>query len=798
MFFSHPGIPLKRHLNDVGNLCWTYAKRSGVKEDVIKCAELVGKCHDLAKYTTFFQDHLQGKKVKGALSSHSRLSAILASWMVKNRLSDPFLPAVAFICVDSHHGNLKSFSLLDKCELNALIIRKQIESIKNNLNISNELDDIGLSEVYDFIYKFEDSLPDLERLLKKSIRSMKFDWNEERCWYYFYITLLLYSCLVDADKKEAGKISEAQFSWKGDLSSETVLSYIKRKFGTKSSSEINKVRAEIFTSVKEHLEKILDVQRVPKIMTITAPTGSGKTLLSLYIALKARERRLDPKPRVIYCLPYINIIEQTHHVFDEVFSDFYGKVPISLLLKHHHLFFPESKFLSPDDIPLDKLLLLTDSWESEVIVTTFEQLFRSIIGSENSLLKKFHNIANSILILDEVQTIPLEYWRLVRDALENLSKTLNVTIIMMTATMPTLFKGYELVPNSKFFFKQLDRTVLSPQINEPVSAEQFVDFFFSKWRGKVSALLVLNTVRASKIIYRKIAEKLGTRAFRLGSEEEHKTDECKTVLAYLSTAVIPKERERRIKLLNNLLHEGRPVILVSTQVVEAGVDLDFDMAIRDIGPLDSIIQIAGRCNRNWKKPKGEVFILRLIDERGREDSRKIYNDILPIRTIAFLNGKNINEKELSNLMDQYYNDISYRMNAETHQQSEKILNIIRDLNYDELKFSLIKEEPKIPVYIEIDDEANDLLNKLRESVEKSHSLSLDEMFLNRANIRKIRAEMEKYLVEVYSSEINIKGLKPIIEGIDVRHVTKDIIECYYDKETGFISSWEEETGGIMI
>lgn len=777
-----------------------------MSEKIIECAELEGKCHDLGKYTKYFQKHIRGEKVPQSLYKHSELSAILGSWIVYNRLRDDFLSLVAFLCISSHHGKLKSLKEIRE-EVNFLdnpdIIR-QASSIRENLDvISEELKELGLPEIISFIKDFDHQINKLQNILNESATklslNMKLNFDHSQIWYHFYIVPFLFSCLVDADKKDAGKISEIDFSWKENLSPSIVPQYIENNLRVKKDCEINKIRQQIFSSVDRQLNEILSQENIPKIMTITAPTGSGKTLLSLYVALRLREKMRNNQPRIIYCLPYINIIEQTHDVIEHIFQDFYGEAPLELLLKHHHLFFPTTN-LSTQELTLDRLLLVTDSWESEVIVTTFEQLFRSIIGSRNASLKKLHNIANSILILDEVQAIPLEYWKIVKDSLENLANHLNVIIIIMTATMPTLLRsGMELVPDNSFYFKRLRRTVLSPYVAEAVSVDGFVNFFLSKWKRGRSALIVLNTVRTSKKVYRKLAEKLGDNVYRVGNDEAMPA-KGEVILAYLSTSVIPKVRKERIRVLKCLLNEGYTVILVSTQVVEAGVDLDFDIAFRDLGPLDSIVQVAGRCNRNWRRSRGEVFVLRVVGDDGKEDSRKIYGTILPgISLELFKSVKDLSEEEVLALVEKYYDEILYRINAENSEESEKVLENVKNLNYGELDFSLIEEEPKIPVYIEYDAEANKLLEDFQNCVKNlSEADSLEEVFTYRAHLRRIRAEMENYIVEVYQNDSRLADLKPIMEKLDVRYIPRSVLEAYYDKETGFINDWEAANGETLI
>ncbi|MEM3705793.1 MAG: CRISPR-associated helicase Cas3', partial [Candidatus Bathyarchaeia archaeon] len=734
-----------------------------------------------------------------------RLSAIFTSWLLKRRLGDPLLAALGFLCVDSHHGDLKSFSLLEGVtpeRLGEPVIMEQVKSIKTNIRkVSDELSELGINETHDFICNFEAYLPEVSRTLRLAATS-RFRLGEKEKWQSYYNALMLFSALVDADKKDAGRVKT---KWSQEmLPLDLVSKYIKERFTSAETSKINMLRTTIFLEADNHLEKVINILRndALNVVTVTAPTGTGKTLLGLHAALKLGES--FGSTRIVYCLPYINIIEQTHAVMEDVFSVYYGMKPdLSMLLKHHHLFFPSQE---SEDISLDKLLLLTDSWESKVIVTTFEQLLRSIIGCKNSLLKKLHNLAGAILILDEVQAIPLEYWKLVRDALLYLAENLDVKIILMTATMPAIFKGraIELLPNPRKHFKSVNRTTLISQLEKPVKAEEFADFFLSKWVRGASALLVTNTIRTSKKVYKRLIERLEDEAVRVGCDSNDEIENSsKVVLAYMSTSVIPAERKRRIELLRRLLKERRSVVLVSTQVVEAGVDLDFDVVFRDLGPLDSIVQVAGRCNRNWRLPEGKVYILRVLDENGRDDSKKIYGSILPERTLEFVKD-GVREQELLELMERYYEDISCRMDVENDPNCGELLNKIKALDFQGLVgFTLIKEEPKVAVYIEYDSHAKRLLQEFKtmfkaiiKVMEKEEPL--EKVLELKAALRKIRAEMENYIVEVYRNDPCLRNLKPLIGQINVLYVPSQDLPVYYDAETGFRTAKDEESNFLLF
>lgn len=719
------------------------------------------------------------------------------------------LAVITFLCVNSHHGNLKSLKAIRDI-INSptpQYILKQINTVKNDADyISKELETLGLGEVSEFLNNFEKCFNEIKNNFKKTERIIIFKLNEDDKWQLYYNILFLFSCLIDADKKDAGMTIQNQPKSPYNLTPEIITSYINNNFNKIPTSDIDKIRRDVFSEIQNNLKNILKKENIRKnnIFTITAPTGSGKTLSGVYTALEIKNILSDGQHKIIYCLPYINIIEQTHSTLTKILKNYYNtEIDNSILLKYHHLAFPSSKN-DEEEKHLDELLLLVDSWESEIIVTTFEQLFRTLIGGENSQLKKFHNLAGSIIILDEIQSIPLEYWRLVRDLLLKFSEKLNSTIIMMTATMPSIFKGEELLTNYKIYFKKLERTCLIPQVKNPINYEELVELFFQIWNSKESALIVLNTIESSKKVYKKIAEKLGNKMIPLTSKNaESMINHEKIVLAYLSTSVLPKERLERIKKLKNLLEKRQPVILVSTQIVEAGVDLDFDVVIRDIGPLDSIVQVAGRCNRHWKNKLGKVYVLRVIDENGVEDAKKIYERILPNRSLEFLKNKNnITEKMLGELINSYYDDIFDRIGVEEREESRDILEKIMELDFESIKhFTLIKEEPKIPVYIEIDEESTSLLKKFYETLNKlinANKANLKEIFNYKAHLRKLTAKMEEYTVEVYTKNESLKNLKPLANWLKTRLLPKEEVEYYYDVETGYKSDKERAEDSFII
>lgn len=833
-FYSHRGLLLKDHLNSVGLLCRRYVKDAGISDPtVLKVAEIIGKGHDLAKYTEFFQRHLFGER-EGAKSTHSRLSAFITSWIVYKTLEDDghpyktdsnildtiFFPLIASVCVYSHHGHLVNLSkIIEEVEYksrNDPIILKQVNSIKNNMEkISGELRKLHIEQAQEFILDFDAKMDALYKVFsEKAYFKLKIADDVEKN-KVFFLTKLLFSALIDADKKDAARISvntlsNNNFSIKSDI----VHQYRKLKYNKDQFLPVNNLRNELFNTAVNKLEKNFDKIKSSNIITITAPTGMGKTILGLYTALKLREVLTEDgvRPKIIYCLPYINIIEQSYSTIKDVLSNTIGEenVSINLLLKHHHLYFPEEKQYKRDsdtEIPVDKMLLLIDSWNSEVIVTTFIQLFNSLIGSKNTSLKKFHNIANSIIILDEIQSAPLEYWRLIRDVLSMLTIHLNVKIIFMSATMPGMFRNYELndritelIPNYKDYFRKLDRITIETHLDKEITVDEFVDFFFRKWDKHKSVLIVVNTIKTSKKIYNAIKKSLSNKVVCLSSDKENEhINKDKIVLGYLSTSIVPIERERRIELIKKLLEKKHTVILISTQTVEAGVDLDFEIAFRDLGPLDSIVQVAGRCNRNWRNINGMLYAVKLVDEKGNVDAHKIYGKILPDITERLLDNKFLKEHKLIEVVEEYYNNVIDRMDTLYEDKSIEYLGYIKELDFDKLlEFKMIEEEPKIPIFIGLNDKANHALEKFREAINRLESLrkknvDINEVFKAKAEVRKYRIGIENYIVSVWLNKDNrgkISSLKEIYPGL--KYVDYNVLDAYYDRETGFKTEVEED------
>ncbi len=368
----------------------------------------------------------------------------------------------------------------------------------------------------------------------------------------------------------------------------------------------------------------------PGILSLTAPTGSGKTLTALSCALRLRERVRKEEsylPRIVYALPFVNIIDQNSAVVEEVLKGHadYNHSPSSYLLKHHHL--APQAFREDQDVTNDEALLLTESWESEIVVTTFVQLFESLVTNRNRRLKKLHNLAGAIVVLDEVQSIPYEQWRLVEYTLNTLTEQLGCTVLQMTATRPHILpSARELLDHPEKHFEGLSRTTIIPR-PDIRTTEDLESFCEELIEDDSSLLVVLNTIGDAVNLYRRLRELPGLIPYRENMPRDGRGDRP---LVHLSTNLTPWQRARRVRMLRRYMKLGGRPIVISTQVIEAGVDLDFDIVIRDRGPLDSIVQVAGRGNRAGRNETPRpVYIVYLERDQGSSPATLVYGNILP-------------------------------------------------------------------------------------------------------------------------------------------------------------------------
>ena len=813
---SHPDKLLVNHLRNVGKKCgYTISDKSLNIDEVDLLRDIVyiiGITHDLGKATKFFQKYIteNDEKKRRSLKAmetlhHGLLSAFFTYSVVKEYLKQSkreggisgLLPIISFLAVKRHHGNLLNamdeISDVDADDEDVLrTAKKQIEAIdmtelgnilstllsEGNINLDIDINSIK-------IYILSSILTDIaeERRLVRHLS------DKDDIWPYF-ISQFLYSALIDADKTDAG-LDGIKLERLG-LAEDLVDIYRKAHHFAGNLENINSLRNQIYY---EAMDRIKDWNLDQKVASLNVPTGTGKTLTALSIALKLRKRleKKDINPRIIYALPFLSIIDQNYGVFDGVIfpqepseSDA-AKIPANpcdenedeskskgtykdsrLLLKHHHL--ADVSYEAGDaEYEVDKSLSLMEGWNSEIIVTTFWQLFNTLFSNRNKQLRKFNKLANAIISLDEVQAVPHQYWQLIHDALTLLCDRFNSYVILITATQPLIFeeeKGEirEIVQRKEEFFLGLDRIDLVPMIERTLTLDEFEAILkrdLEEWKDK-DFLIVLNTIDSAKKVYDYISD--------LNLEN--------TKMCYLSTNIVPKERLKRINQIKKTKgSEGPRKVIVSTQLIEAGVDIDADRVYRDFAPMDSINQVAGRCNMSSsKREKGLVSIFILKDDR-KEFYKYIYDPFLIDKTLEILKPFRgpIKESKFLELNNKYFQAVKLGM---SEKDSKNSLDCIIELAFKDLseKFKLIEEDiPMVNVFVELDEEAERIWKQYRDLRLEKNNLERTKRYL------KMKKCFSDYLISApkkYASHL-------VLDDSNIGHISRAELDSFYDKTTGF-------------
>lgn len=757
--YSHPGIPLEDHLIGVAELSDLFfsEKPLEIRERLNSICRIIALTHDIGKATKYFQDYLYAddnekeKLKKNKETWHSLFSSVCAYYLTKKlSLADEIYPVFAFLAIRRHHGNLRDVRddvLFDDSDTG--LLHKQLESIADEgfSVLCRRLHSEGLPLLLNkqIISQWIDGFSRESKQIKKYLRSINNDVSN-------YITLnLIYSILLDADKSEVIVKDKTVFNRKEFNSAEWVNSYKKQTIFPESP--INILREKAYHETLKH-----EIDLNKKIYSLNLPTGLGKTLTSLSFALKLKEvikSKKSVEPRIVYALPFLSIIDQNAEVFESVIKANNIEPDTSILLKHHHL---SEVFYKKDDNEFepDEAKILVEGWNAEIIITTFVQLFHSLISNRNKSIRKFHRLANSIIILDEVQSIPVKYWLLLKNVMTQLSEMLNTYIILVTATEPLIFGKREIrgLGDRDFYFKVLDRIAVQPLLNRDMTIDELAKFFDLK-NGK-SYLFIFNTITAARAFYNLIKDG-GISA------------------TYLSTHITPKERLERIKEIK----KGKYKIAVSTQLVEAGVDIDFDVVVRDVAPLDSINQAAGRCNRNSKE-RGEVYIVSLKDDKGRRHSSYIYDTVLVDITRKILSSrKEIKESDFLSLTEEYYSETEKKKSQNI---SRELVEAITKLRYDSeddrtsiSDFKLIDEDyPKSDVFIELDEDAKKIWQQYRDLK------AVKNLFERKNLFDSLKSDFYRHVISIPA---HIENMPPLFG--ELGYVTQSALEDYYDKETGF-------------
>ncbi len=562
-YFAHtlPGQPpadwqpLEQHLKETAEKAKEFASLFGAGD----WGYQAGLWHDIGKYSIAFQSMIKiAAGIDASINNYTpkvNHSTAGAQWAIEkfDKAGRIFSYLIA-----GHHAGLPDW-LPDETGNAALLVR---------LKEISHLEEARKAKIPANI--LENDLPK-ERPPKRADPAM---WIR-----------MLFSCLVDADFLDTESFMDKKtFILRGNYQPiaellESFTQFMADRYPTKpDDTPVNHIRTNI---LRRCVEKAADA---PGAFTLSVPTGGGKTLSSMAFALHHAIHH--KKRRIIYVIPYISIIEQTADQFQKIFGD--------AVIEHHANLDP-----AEENEEYTKRRLACENWDAPIIVTTAVQFFESLFASRTSRCRKLHNIVNSVVVLDEAQLLPPEFLNPILRTLDELRKHYGVTLLLSTATQPALlpqkspsftFEGLsntrEIIENPDDLNKQLKRVqvqILKP-LDEPVEWEELRD----KLVEHASVLCVVNRRDDCRKLWQLMPE--GT--------------------FHLSALMCGAHRSNVIAAIKKNLKEGVPTRVISTQLVEAGVDLDFPVVYRALCGLDSVAQAAGRCNREGLLKQGDVFVFR--------------------------------------------------------------------------------------------------------------------------------------------------------------------------------------------
>jgi len=587
---ARPGQLLCDHLSEAGDLCSAFGEKLGLSIT----ARLLGNIHDIGKYSGKFQryihsaagnikkgeaDYLDPIAHKGKID-HSTAGA---QWIWRNATDEKLSKAIAQLlatCIASHHGGVidcltpegeNSFLIrMSRSEERALLA-ESLKSLPDELTVLFE--SLYLSgETYEELKK---SIFEIAKLSQRNSTTLDFGLG--------MLTRICLSCLVDADhSNSAGRIPESPINW-GALC-EKFEGFINR---LDQSQPINQIRSTISNQCLNSASRPIGT------FQLTVPTGGGKTLASLRFALHhAKKHNLE---RIFYVIPYTSIIDQNAQVVRDILEE--GS-DTDVVLEHH------SNLTQKSDTERNRLL--AENWDAPIVFTTLVQFLETLFGSGTRGVRRMHRLANAVIIFDEPQTLPIKVIHLFNQSVNLLRQQWKSSVVLCTATQPIfhqvnpakgameLSSNPDLIQDKNNLFEKLRRVEVSNQCKAGKwSIKDVTSLVKSKMEFHHSILYIANTKNAARMIY-----------------EEVKNDA--DLVIHLSTNMCPAHRRQKFMDLNRALSakKTQKVICISTQLIEAGVDVSFDCVIRSLAGLDSIAQAAGRCNRHAESDeKGDVIVI---------------------------------------------------------------------------------------------------------------------------------------------------------------------------------------------
>lgn len=634
---------LEAHLRGVSKQASEFA----AKFELATHGELIGLLHDLGKYSAAFQAYIQSATgllnqdvdeeyvdasgLRGKID-HSTSGAQFI-WQHLIGTEDPMAHLAGqflALCIASHHSGLIDCVTSIQGKPTEDGFSRRMGKADSSTHLHEALDKADpelLAEARRLLAKpeitvgFQDWL---RRVLEKIPPPSTADKGASPV-FQLQLGLLaraLFSCLIDADRIDTADFEHpgrARRRLRGNyVPWETLIDRLERHLANlEPRNPIDALRQDISRHCLEAAE------RDTGIYTLTVPTGGGKTLASLRFALHhAQKHKLD---RIIYVIPFTSIIDQNARVAREILEPA-DVEPGSVVLEHHSNLTPEDQTW--------RSKILSENWDAPVVFTTMVQLLETLFGAGTRGARRMHQLANAVLIFDEIQSLPVRCVHLFNNAMNFLTDHCRSTVVLCTATQPLLdrvdvskgaiqlTKNSELMPDVHLLFDQLARVeILYQRKPGGWTQDEVAALAFEQIEVACTCLVIVNTVKSAQALYRLCRNHPQAKVF------------------HLSTRLCPAHRKARLDEIRSRLEANPPLptLCFSTQLIEAGVDVDFASVIRYAAGLDSIAQAAGRCNRNGRLVCGKVYVINPRDEDenlsklpdiliGREKANRVLDD----------------------------------------------------------------------------------------------------------------------------------------------------------------------------
>jgi CRISPR-associated endonuclease/helicase Cas3 len=709
IYYAHTGSrsdgqdwqPLKDHLTSVAQLAQTRAQAFGAAD----WAHLIGLLHDLGKYSQAFQQRLHGSNER---ADHATAGAKVVVDHIAEIMGSEFLPLGKLLAfaIAGHHTGLA----------NGIDEGQERSNLKHRLAL-----EFGKNLPYlDEVWRQEIELP-------KTLRNPALKPHSPQGKYtnfgFMFFARMLFSCLIDADRIDTenhARQIDGKAPLKFDFPKIAILQaqlgqHLQQLAKGAKQTDVNELRQHILTHARQQALK----PRESGLYSLTVPTGGGKTLTSLAFGLDhAVQHQLR---RVIYVIPFTSIIEQTADVFRQAMGEHKDAV-----LEHHSAF---DRDKLPEEIKTaskprqadyrDKLRLAMESWDAPIVVTTAVQFFESLFSDRTTQCRKLHNIAGTVIVLDEAQTLPLKLLRPIMASIDELALNYGCTVVLCTATQPALkdsdefhngfSKVQEIAPNPQELFEKLRRTQV-----QALGVQSDVQLM-AHLRNHTQVLMIVNNRRQARELFDGIAKEEGA--------------------YHLTTSMCAEHRSEKLTEIRQRLKEGLACRLVATSLIEAGVDVDFPTVYRAEAGLDSIAQAAGRCNREGRRllADSQVYVFQSPEWKAPPELAQL---AAPMRSILRNHEGDVLAPEA---LKSYFQQVYYAKGADL--DHHQILNKIRITEGFDFPFQDIARDFRmidsnmLPIIVPFDDVANDNLEMLRHLPENM-------------SVGKIAQKLQRYVVQV--------------------------------------------------